>query len=300
MARKKSELSQRILEVAKEILEEQYPITKRRLHYLIVHSRIADVYSNTQEMYQKLCTLTTKACKDGELEYYYFDDPTRAIHHARGWSNIGESVKATTDYYHRNRWQDQYCRIECWVEKDGLISVLKPTTDEMQLTLRSMHGQSSSTAVFQTARTFSEYPEDMPIHIMLYGDFDPAGEAIQGSAVKRVKEILEKKFDTQRDITVHLLGFREEDFEVCDVDSIDTKLKPSDPMLLKWKQKYGEDARFAEVDALPRDILIGRLTDAAYELIDAKAWDASVEKEAEEKERTIEVLREAGLYQDNA
>lgn len=300
MARTKSNLSELILLKAKEILEEEHPITLRRLHYLLCSSDIKELYPNTQAMYKRLTVLTTEARKRGELSYEFFDDPTRAVHTHEGWSGIEEKIRVAVDYYSRDHWQDQPFRVECWIEKDGIINPLRETVRSWQITLRSMHGQASSSCSYAAAKTFAQYPANMPIYILYYGDQDPCGEEIPESALERVKEILTNVFHAERKITLIRLGFNPSDFDAYGIESIEPKTK--DSLLKKYLEKYGPNARFAEVDSLPKDVLTGRINGTMEKLLDVyhsrEAWEASIAKEEEEKLVVIEALRDKGLYNE--
>jgi hypothetical protein len=262
---KPNAINQFILDTAFAILDENYPITVRRLHYLLA-GRIPTIYKNTHEQYNTLCRLTTVARKSGVLPYELFDDPTRITYSPLAWESLAEYVEFATTAYARNKWQDQPNRCEVWIEKDGLLSVFQPICRELQVTLRSMHGQCSNTGCYAAAKTLAEMPEDVEIHILYFGDQDPTGEQIPKSAKLRTQDILKKKFGQDRILIFDRLGFNYEDFAEHNIESIDEK--PADKLLKAYLEKYGPNAKFAEVDSLPTDVLIGRVEKAVAALID--------------------------------
>jgi len=290
MARSKSVETQLILATAKQLLEQEGKCTARRLHYLLCGSEIAAVYPNTLKQYNKMLSIITAARKEGILSYELFDDPTRATFVPVSWKNASEYGESVSQWYTRDRWQDQDCRVTLAVEKDSLLSVCRTLARELQITLMSCHGQASSSCCYGLAKTFSECPEEMPQVILGLFDADPAGWCIPESMLERVHDILRKQFYTERDIRYERLGFNPEDFDVCNIDSIETKLKPSDPMLIKYNARFGKNARHAEVDALSKDILLTRIQDAVDGWVDQEKWNAHSTLEDVEKARVLEVL----------
>ena len=280
----KSQKTELILATAKSILELEPNITLRRLHYLLAGSEIKEIYPNTPKQYKDLSRICTAARKEGTLEYSLFEDNTRAVITSYSSPDIQNFVDdaLNVDLYARDRWQDAEIKVELWVEKDGLLSVLRSTANSWQITLRSLHGQSSATAMYRIAEDFARLPDDMPVHILGFFDMDPAGElGIPVSALSRVKDILCKKFGTGREIHFHRLGFNYEDFELCNVESIDGK--PKDTLLRRYYELHGRDAKFAECDALPKQLMIDRINEKLGSLIDLPKWMAH--EAEEEKER---------------
>jgi hypothetical protein len=279
-----------ILRLAQAVLEENPGSTLRRLHYLLCSNEeaVSVGYKNTPKDYASLTAWCTKARKAGDLEYSLFHDPTRAVHTTPTWIDPADFAGSVREWYERDRWINQNLRAELWSEKDGLLGVLRGVAMRWQITLRSLHGQASSTACYEIAKSFYEYGENMPIYVFHEGDFDPSGESIPEACLTHVRLILETKFHCERDIRFELIGFRSTDFEECNIESIDPK--PKDLLLKAFREKYGEDVRFAEVDALPKEILIGRVDARLQELVDMDLWNESGEIETAEKAQIVSAL----------
>jgi hypothetical protein len=287
MANKLTEDNQLILHTAMQVLEENHPVTARRLHYLLA-GEIPSVYKNTLVQYNTLLRLITNARKRGTLDYEMLDDPSRVVVRPVKWSSVEAYATSARHWYERDRWQNLSERFEVWVEKDTVLSVFRPICSELQLTLRSMHGQASNTACYTAAKTFSEVPENIPITVLYFGDQDPNGESIPASAKERTEDILVKRFGQYRDLNFNRLGFNYEDFDVYGIESIDEK--PNDKQLRKYLDKYGKDAKFAELDSLPTDVLVGRVRAAVADFTESSQWQEEAEQEAFDKERIREAL----------
>jgi hypothetical protein len=290
MAGKPSAKRVEILRLAQAVLSENPGSTLRRLHYLLCSNEeaVAVGYKNTPKDYAALTTWCTQARKAGELEYSLFHDPTRAVHYTPTWTDTADYAESVRALYERDRWTDQNFRAELWSEKDGLLGVLRDVAARWQITLRSLHGQASSTACWDIANSFYKYGGDMPIYVFHEGDFDPSGESIPSACLSHVRHILETKFYCERDIRFELIGFRSSDFDECNIESIDPK--PKDLSLKAFRDKYGEDVRFAEVDALPKEILIGRVDERLEQLVDMNLWNEHGERETVEKAQIVSAL----------
>ncbi len=269
-----------------EILQEDHPITVRRLHYLLAQA-LPDVYKNTLSQYNKLTALITTARRKGEIDYEWISDPTRAVHEVVSWDDIAAFSDSACNWYERNYYQTQDVVIEVWVEKDSLLSVLRSVCRKWQMTLRSLHGQGSNTAAFEVAKTVEA--SDKEFNVLYFGDMDPNGESIPISMVERVEDILRNNLNSDKQVHLNRLGFNYKDFNEFDIESIDEK--PRDKQLAGYLERHGEDAKFAEVEALPKDVMVERVENAVMFLIDLKKWERQRKIEATDKRKIAKVLQ---------
>jgi hypothetical protein len=281
-----------ILEVAKEILMEDNPISLRRLHYLLV-GKIKAVYANTHDNYDDLCIWTAEARKKGTLDYSWFCDETRTVEAPYASDNAAHYASMMLQHgYHRDRFQNQPFRIELWVEKDTVLSVVRETCSELQITLRSMHGQASNSMCYQAATDWEAYDPDVAIHILVYTDLDCDGLlTIPVSAQERTQTILTDFKDSDRKVTWHRLGFNYEDFLACGIESIEAK---TDSKMLPKYLKVIPDGKCSELEALSKTEMVSRIHNKVIELLDSegdmKAWLASDAIEAKEKKQLMKLL----------
>lgn len=288
-------IDQLIVAKSIEILEEDNPITVRRLHYLLAQKLSAE-YKNNLKQYDKLTSLITIARRKGDVPYEWIADPTRAVHTFVVWNNVAKYAESARSWYERDRWQSQDTRVEVWVEKDSLLSVLHKTCMDYQVTLRSLHGQGSNTLAYETAKAIAprkknEKPQhpDKKFHVLYFGDMDPCGEQIPTTFKDSVEQILENHFDYYNGIELHRLGFNYDDFETVNVESIDNK--PKDKQLAGYLARHGEDAKFAEVEALPKSLMIERIELELRLLIDNKAWAKETKQETLDKKKITAALK---------
>jgi hypothetical protein len=280
----------RILELVKQILEDESPVSVRRLHYRCVSLAASQGgwYENTQKEYNNLGTLTTRWRKQHVIKYKLISDETRTKKVPVVWVGVPAFVDSVKYWYERDCWQDQTFRVEVWVEKDTLLSVLEGTCSKWQLVLRSLHGNPSITCCYEIAKTIAkQYPKEMPVYVLYVGDHDVNGVSIPKTTLSSVRDVLEGRFNVcNKTLNFELIGFRPDDFEVCNIESIDPKQisekdKAGKVRKQEFDDKYG--ARYAEVDALPREILTDRIEAFMESNVDLPQWKKSKSLEAEEQ-----------------
>jgi hypothetical protein len=280
-------LREYVLEVSNEILEaSDNPITLRCLHYLLV-SRIKDVYENCLEVYNDLCLWTSEARKRGTLNYSWLIDEGRAVIENEGWDSIAQRVRCMAAGP-RNKWKDQKkFRVELWIEKDTLLSYFRPICQELQITLRSMHGQMSNSGAYKAAKSWEDLKPNVDMHILTYNDLDVAGVlSIPISAQKRTQTILDDILNSDRKVYWHRLGFLEEDLELYGLESIEAKGSIKESV---WQQYLDvvPTGQCSELEALSKEVMIERVRNKVIELLDdnggMNAWIDNDRIEAEEK-----------------
>jgi hypothetical protein len=283
----KEESNERLIAIAKDILSEDTPITMRRLHYLLVSDERAVNecdYVNTLEQYRALDRLTAKARKKFKFEQGYisplcFVDETRTTVTQSGWSSLSSFAKVYSDgFFNYDMWQNQPRMVEVIIEKDGLLSVLGPTCAEHQVYLRSIHGQTSITLACDIARRFSESPAKR--HTVLYGgDHDPSGYTIEDTLRDRITYFARHTFDTELKVEWLRWGLLEDDFTKHRIASIEPK--QNDTNLAGFYTRFGENAEFAEIDSLPTQELIDRVSSGIESCKDADQWQADLETQTD-------------------
>lgn len=279
------------------MLSEDAPITVRRLHYLLVSDARAVGecgYVNTMKQYTALDVLLTKARKkdsDGDdyISPLCFVDETRTTIAQFGWESLSSFAEryVNDDFFRYDMWQYQPRIVEVIVEKDGLLSVLSPVCREHQVYLRSVHGQSSITLACDVAERFSNAPEKM--HTVLYGgDHDPSGYAIEESLRKKIIHFAKSVYEVDIEIDWRRWGLLKDDFDKHGIASIEPK--EGDTNLAGFYKRFGEDAEFAEIDSLPTQELIDRVSNGIADCKDAAIWEEDLDTQHECREKLKEAM----------
>jgi hypothetical protein len=185
MPRGKTSETVLIINTTIEILTaSRYPLTLRRIFYELVSK---DVIENSQSSYTKLITKLTDARWDGGIPVPLLDmitDGTRVPLRTSSWKDIADFAETAAAIYQRDRWADQSSYVELWVEKQAIVSILEGVCSENQITLRSLHGFNSFTAIHQTAKDLLEIHKNITIFYL--GDHDPHGYEIERDVQKRL------------------------------------------------------------------------------------------------------------------
>src|SRR5262249_14433939 len=114
----------------------------------------------------------------------------------------------------KDPWQDIPEYVQVWVEKNALIGVLEPVTDEYDVALMSAVGYSSISFLHKTARQLNDLP--FPIYIYQFGDLDPSG-AQAAEVIERdlrqfahlVREVIERHLPRTTLDAINTEGARE-------------------------------------------------------------------------------------------
>ncbi len=171
--KKNKELLETINEIIEEYSMEGYKLTLRQLFYQLV-SR--DIIPNEQKEYAKLSRLLTEGRMAGFVDWSAIEDRNRVPYIPYSVDDIEDAIEDTINQYRLDRQEGQNNHVELWVEKDALSGVLKRITQKYHIKLVVNKGYSSTSAMYDAYKRFSEKIEDNKKVIILYlGDHDPSG-----------------------------------------------------------------------------------------------------------------------------
>jgi len=264
-----------------------YRPTLRQVFYRLV---AALLIPNTEVTYKSLSRATVLAREQEIIDPLCFDDRVRSSSGGDyGFSTPEGFIEAQVDelrqspqYYTRRMWESQEVLPIIWLEKDALFTPVNSIAEPYRIKTYAARGYSSFTAVYEAAQEIDGYK---PVRVLQLTDFDPSGE------------------DMVRDLETRLTRYGAEDFEiekialtheqVADLGLPPMPAKTSDPRYDRFAASYGDNA--VELDALPPDEFERIVRDAITSLIDSTAWQAEIERAAEEREgiqRQIDELLE--------
>lgn len=261
------------------LLKELHPMTLRQLHYAIF-SRQEIEYTNTPKDYKRLSRVTTKArraYRDWELNGdpddlplvsqvmpgQWIVDETREAEVPNVWTNVQDYIGTVERSYRRDAWQDQQRHCEVWSEKGTVLSSIRPVADEWGITLRTIHGFSSTGMESDTGLQFEQITK--PITVYYLGDFDPSGVCIEDDVHRRVMTCSGRHFDMRR-LAIH-------PNDIWQFDLPPQMVKETDTRARSFRERYGNEAATIELDALPVDELRRRIEVAVQGLLDLKLWE---------------------------
>jgi hypothetical protein len=274
-----SQKTKELILFSRLLLTELHPMTLRQLHYAIFSRQEID-YTNTQKDYRRLSRVTTDArrayrawelsgataeCDPPELSFpgRWIVDETREAESVSVWENVSDYIDTVKRAYRRDNWQDQDNYCEVWSEKATILSSIRPTANKWGITLRTIHGFSSTGMESDTGNFFEGLQKQITIFYL--GDHDPSGHCIEADIHRRVETSSGRTFRMAR-LAIHPEDIREFNLPPQIIKDTDTRAR-------SFRQEYGDNAATIELDALPVDELRNRIEEAVRGLLDMDHWN---------------------------
>lgn len=253
----------RVIELADKMLGDYaaagYTVTLRQLFYQFVSK---ELIANSPREYKRLGQIMSRGRLAGLIDWSHIVDRTRDVRAILSWNSPEEIVRSAASSYHLDRWRTQTFSPEVWIEKDALVGVFEPITEELDVPLFSCRGYTSQSELWVAAQRMirSERAGKIPI-VFHFGDHDPSG------------------IDMTRDIKDRLKVFGASVSVIrvaLNMDQIKKYRLPPNPAKLTdsrsrdYLQMYGTESW--ELDALEPSVLAGLVRDNIEGIIDWDAW----------------------------
>jgi hypothetical protein len=179
----------RIVETALEFyLDVLKPVSKRHVYYkLRTHDgaqfkaslQLPPSSSDGKGFAALVCSALGEGCLDGRVKWESLVDPSRTVEKRTTYSSKEEYLEFWEEAWDSSNLTIQRpAHIECWIEKDALLSGLSNYCYDNQITLRSCAGQAPYDMLYRASKDFRAV-EDKPIRIFYYGDLDEPGKSIE-------------------------------------------------------------------------------------------------------------------------
>jgi hypothetical protein len=258
-----------------EFRRQEPPMTVRQMFYRM--SATSQV-EKTEGGYRQVQRALAEMRRDGVVPYEWIADNSRQVHVVQTWDSVGSILEAAADGYRRDPWEMLDEQVQIWLEKDALAGVIKPVTFKYRVPLYVTRGYSSLSYLHDAAEEMRD--AEKPIVIYHLGDYDASGR----DAARAIRESLRDDFDLA-DIEFHELAVTTEQIEEWGLQT--RPAKQSDPRSKGW----GEIA--VELDAIPPNRLRDLIDQAIQGHIDPQRWEASLQREVEERDRLQELVDQA-------
>lgn len=258
-------------EILEEYTEQGYDLTLRQVYYQLV-SR--DLIPNDQKQYKRLGDVISAARRAGLIDWEHIVDRTRSLKTLSSWDSPADIIAAVAEQFRIDPWEDQLYRVECYVEKDALVGILRVACEPLRVPYLACRGYGSDSEMWRAGRRLKQYVADQNVVILHLGDHDPSG------------------IDMTRDIEAKLRLFAETDYievrrlalnmnQVHQYNPPPNFAKETDSRHKKYKELFGESSW--ELDALNPTVITALIQDEVNLLIDREAWDASMAREEQHK-----------------
>ncbi len=264
--------------IIREYQQQGFSLTLRQLYYQFV---ARDLIPNSQKEYKRLGSVINDARLAGLIDWTAIEDRTRNLRRLPHWDGPQELLEAAIRQFRLDKWNNQPCYVEVWIEKDALIGVIEGVCNDLDLPYFSCRGYTSQSELWRAARRIiRETHYDERAIIIHLGDHDPSG------------------IDMTRDIESRLLMFGAKS-EVrrlaLNWDQVEEFSPPPNPAKLTDSRAKGYISEYGreswELDALNPNVIANLIRDAVTPIIDTTTWEADKDKEESYREQMIDIAQ---------
>jgi len=274
----------RAAQAAIELEKEYWPLTVRRVHYLLLNDpplrhdkKPGSTYKNDLASYKALANLLLRARLTGDISHAAIEDETRPVRVLATYQSPADYIKEETkdflQYYARDLLRRQTNHIEILVEKNAIRKHVEVIADEYCISCTTGRGYSSLTPRWKMYKRFVNSHKDRLI-LLILSDFDPDGEEIAASFPRSLRD----DFGLYN-VTAHKVAISGDDVRDYNLPS-DMEAKVTSPNYRKFVELHG--IHVAELDAAPISLLQNKLRDAIESCLDMDLFRAEEAKEKED------------------
>jgi hypothetical protein len=239
----------------------------RQLYYQLV---ARDLIPNNQRSYKNLGVIIGNGRLAGLIDWDSIEDRLRELIQVSHWSSPASIIRASADSFRQDKWRNQPCRIEIWVEKDALSGVLTPIAEKHDVDFFAARGYPSLSEMYLAGKRFARYARaGQEIHILHLGDHDPSGIDMTRDIEERVSMF------AQKFLKVNRLALNWDQIELYNPPP--NFAKQTDSRFAGYELQYGDESW--ELDALDPTTLASIVEPVILELRDDEQWEIDSNKE---------------------
>jgi hypothetical protein len=276
-----------------EIVEEDQPMTVRQVYY---QAEVHGIVGKTDTDYDKVQDMLTDLRRGGQIPYEWIIDEGRFPRRPFTVEGIVAALNETRRQHRKDPWQDIPEYVQVWVEKNALIGVLQPVTDEYDVPLMSAVGYSSISFLHNTAVRMLRNTT-LPIFIYQFGDLDPSGAH---AAVVIERDL--REFAPEADIRFERIAVTPAQVEQWDLPTRPTK--KTDPRYAWFKRTYGHHRNInggdssCELDAIRPNMLRDLVRQTIEQHLPRATLDA-INAEGEREKAQLARMMDAHIAAEN-
>lgn len=254
-----------------EYAAQGYALTLRQLYYQFV---ARDLLPNTQQSYSNLGGLINDARMAGMIDWLAIEDRTRQLKKLAHWDDAEDILSGCADQFRVDKWADQPCRVEVWIEKEALAGIFARVANKLDIPYFSCRGYASASSVWRASQRFIQHENnDQKCVILHFGDHDPSG-------IDMTRDIEDRLQTFGCNVDVRRLALNRDQIDQYNPPPNPAKL--SDSRAAAYVELYGRKSW--ELDALEPQVLVDLVRDAVAELRDDDLYDAREDEENLTKE----------------
>lgn len=265
--------------VLDEYAAQGFDLTLRQLFYQFV-SR--SWLPNTQVKYKWLGGIINDARLAGQIDWSRLVDRTRFLRERPHWRNPAEIIDVCAAQFRIDKWQDQDYRPEVWIEKDALIGVVEPVSQELDVPCFSCRGYVSASEMWSAARRMQVHANNNQQPVIFHlGDHDPSGIQMTEDIRKRLNDVFNVEVEVRR---IALTMEQVEEF-----NPPPNPAKETDARFQQYQAEYGDECW--ELDALDPTTLANLIRQHVEGVRNDDRWEEAEEQESRHREDLLVVSR---------
>lgn len=260
--------------IIEEYAEQGFVLTLRQLYYQFVARALIP---NTFRSYKRLGTIISDGRLAGLIDWDSIQDRTRNVRRNSHWTGPGQIIRSAAEGFEIDKWADQECRPEVWIEKDALVGVIEGVCVDNDVPFFSCRGYNSQSEMHSAALRMIRRDRGAlggrPI-IFHLGDHDPSGKDMTRDTIDRMAI-----FTTgcERGIEVRRLALNMSQVEQYNPPPNPTKV--TDSRAADYIAEHGDESW--ELDALEPAVMVDLIQAAIDEIRDPDLWRRAKAKEEE-------------------
>lgn len=251
--------------ICREYARQGYELTLRQLYYQFV---ARGLLVNSERSYKNLGSTVDNARMAGLIDWGHIVDRTRSAAHGAHWDSPADIISAAAGGYAIDRWAGQDVRVEVWVEKEALASIVQQVASRWDCLSFACRGYTSTSAMWRAAQRIIQREE--PTVLLYLGDHDPSGIDMSRDVEDRLMTFLDHGLG--RGASDHLAVNR----IALNMDQVERYNPPPNPAKLtdsrsaSYVDTYGDSSW--ELDALPPDVLDALISGHIEEQLNMNVW----------------------------
>jgi hypothetical protein len=196
------------------------------------------------------------------VPYGWITDHIRFVHGYTRYGGIADFAQDVSGLYRRDYWLESDVRVEIWIEKDALASVISPVViHEWGLSLHVARGFSSISYLHEAADDLVH--DGRPAFIYTLTDLDPSGLGIARDIETKLKSMVRNRVE----LTVQRLAVEPWQVKAWNLPTRPTKQR--DTRAAKFVAQFGNAS--VELDSIAPKMLRKIVGDAIARHADAGA-----------------------------
>jgi hypothetical protein len=282
--------SRTVIEHANAIIEDYQSqgltLTLRQIYYRFV---AAALIPNSQKEYKKLGSIINDGRMAGLIDWNAIEDRGRNLNTIPAWSNPADIIRAAANGYAIDLWEGQEYRVEVFVEKQALESVIENAAQPLACASYACKGYMSQSEMWRAANRFKNYSERGYKSVIIHlGDHDPSG-------VDMTRDIDDRLYVFGAKVKVERIALNMDQIEKYDPPANPAKL--TDTRANDYIALHGDESW--ELDALEPSVLHKLIQDTIRKYMDVDMFDARKEQQEEERKQLDNVSEKWYDIQEN-